>query len=260
LMMKRVTQAELVSEINRLRHATHGELRSNYFFPRLRATELPVWSTAASLIFLDREHDFHRLYFLSREVSDLTQLLATVTTRPLVADYITSRNDHEPIDAAFGAAGFTKMAVYWRMTNKDHPRRKARGPIAYAEVAEADALFDSLCHDFDPRLDHLPDREAFRALVGQRHAIVHRSNGEIDAYLIFQLHGRKAHPNYWYSRPGNHPGVALKVYDDFFADVATRGVQTSYLWVESRKTVEISVYERFGYARDGLVTHTYVNA
>lgn len=258
--MKCVTQAQLAAEIDRVRHAKDGELRSNYFFPRLHEAELPMWSSARSLIFLDRDHDFHRVYFLSRDLSDLTQVLAGVTERPLVVDYVTNQDDHAAIDAAFTAAGFSKMAVYLRMTNKEHARRRAAaGRIAYAEPAEADALFDTLCRDFDTRLDHIPDRESFRMLVGQKQAIVHRSNGEIDAYMVFQLQGRKAHPNYWHSRPDNHPAVALKVYADFFAEMAARGIRTSFLWVEARKTAEIAVYERLGYERDGLVTHTYVN-
>ena len=251
--------AELAAEIDRVRHAADGDLRSNYFFPALREAELPLWSSATSLIFLDRDHDFHRLYFLSRDLSDLTQLLADRRRAAVGGGLRHAADDHEPIDAALTAAGFTKMAVYLRMTNKDHPRRKAARRDRLCRAGRGRRVVRQPLPRFRHTAGSHPGPGSLPRTRRQQQAIVHRSHGEIDAYLIFQLQGRKAHPNYWYSRPDNHPAVALKVYDDFFADMAARGIRTSFLWVEARKTVEIGVYERFGYVRDGLVTHTYVN-
>lgn len=257
--MKRVTPQELTAEIDRLRRAPDGELRSNYFFTPLRDAAPLLQASESSVVFLDPEHDFQRVYFLSRDLDDLGRLLATVAERPLVADYVTARCDHEPVEAAFSAAGYTPMAVYQRMTNRDHSQRRvSKARIVYAEPQEADVLFDQLCRDFDPRLDHIPDRDELRALVQARQAIVHRSGSEIDAYMIYRLRGRTGHPNYWFSRPGNHPAVAFKVYSDYFADMAARGIRASFLWVEVRKTAQIGVYERFGFECDGLMTYTYV--
>ena len=56
--------------------------------------------------------------------------------RPLVVDYVTRIDDHAPVDAAFAAAGFAKVATYRRMSNSRLPvtpggvahRARARAP------------------------------------------------------------------------------------------------------------------------------------
>lgn len=254
----RVNAEELTKAIDQIRHGGSGELRSNYFFGALRVAEIPLWATPGSLVFLDREHDFHRVYFLARDLEQLSTTLRGIAERPLVADYVTQGQDSQPIDAAFDAAGFAKVATYQRMTNPNLTVRKAASQVTYAEEHETVPLYEQLCRDFNVRLDHIPPPDRFAELVRRRQVLVHRAGEVIDGYVVYQLHGRKAHLNYWFSRPGSPPTVAIKLVADFLTDVTAKGITKSFLWVETDKQGIIRLYKNIGYVADGLITHVYV--
>jgi hypothetical protein len=258
LRTMRVTADELAKAIDQIRSSRTGELKSNYFFGALRAAEVPLWATPGSLVFLDREHDFHRVYFLARDLGQLSATLRGIAERPLVADYVTQGQDSQPIDAAFDAAGFAKVATYQRMANPNLAVRKAASQVTYAEAHETVALYAQLCRDFNVRLDHIPAPDRFAELVRLRQVLVHRAGDVIDGYAVYQLHGRKAHLNYWFSRPGSPPTVAIKLVADFVTDVTAKGITASFLWVETNKKGLIRLYKNIGYDADGLITHVYV--
>jgi ribosomal protein S18 acetylase RimI-like enzyme len=253
-----VSRAALATAVDRIRAAHAGTLWSNYFFATLRVAELPSWSADRSLVFLDRAHDFWRLYFLTYDLPELSALVRGIAEQPLVADYVTQSDDHTAIDVALRAGGFTKAAVYQRMTHHNLAARKAGSKICAAEEREIDVLFAQLCRHFDVRLDRVPEREQFAELVRRRQVLVRRHDGEIDGYVVYQLHGRRALLNYWYCRPGTHPAVAVRLLADFFTDMAAKGITSSFLWVRTDKTAEIGVYETLGYHTDGLRTHIYM--
>ena len=248
---------QLAQAIDRARRA-RPEPKSNYFFGRLRATAFPLWTCDHSLLFLDREHDFYRVHFVSADLDRAAAIAAAIPQRPLVVDYVTRTDDHAPVDAAFAAAGFAKVATYRRMTNNCLPVRRAASPIAHARTNEADALFAQLCLHFDVRRDRLPSADEFAAWVRDERVLVHRDGADIDGYTAYQLRGRRAHWHYLYTRPGSNRAVAFKLVADFFAEMATHGVTTSTLWVEERNTAVLALHKRLGFVYDGLVTHVSV--
>lgn len=256
--MMHVNTDELAKAMNRVRARRTGNLKSNYFFGPLRATEFPLWATDHSLVFLDREHDFQRVYFMSVDVDELSHAVGAISEGPLVADYVTRADDHDTIDAMFSCAGFTKVAIYQRMMNNHLAARQPRSKITCAEPDEAAVLFDQLCQHFNVRLDHIPERDQFTELVLRRQVLVHRRRTGIIGYAVYQLHGRRADLKFWYSQPNGHPAVALKLLADFFTDMAAKGITTSSLWVQTNKRREIGVYQNLGYESDGLITHVYV--
>lgn len=256
-MLSHVDTTKLVAAIDRVRASQSGELKTNYFFNELRRTEFPLWMASRSLAFLDREHTFERLYFVSADLNELTAITRTIPDRLLVTDYLTGNNDHSEIDDALDAAGFQKLGVYQRMSHKNLSARRAVAKVVCAEPHESDPLFDQLCQNFDVRVDRIPERDDFAALVRKRQVLVHRERGEIDAYLIYQLQGRRAKWDYWYSRPNSHPAVAVSLLSCFFADMAARSINRAFLWVRTEKRPEMGLYERLGFQADGLMRHAY---
>src|SRR5947209_15985398 len=110
--MMRVNAEELAKVMDRVRSGPTGGLQTNYFFPPLRATEFPLWATDRTLVFLQGEHDFQRLYFLSRNPDELSRIAGEIAERPLVADYVTQGRTDDVIDATFKRAGFSMIALY----------------------------------------------------------------------------------------------------------------------------------------------------
>ena len=259
-MTTRVDAGGLARAVDRVRSNRTASLKSNYFFGRLRAQEFPLWETDQSLVFLDREHDFQRVYFLSSELTDLSNLLHAIPQRPLVADYVTQSDDEAEVNSAMAAAGFRKAALYRRMSNNNLAARtaKAGSSIQRAREDEAEGLFEQLCQHFNVRLDRIPRRDEFVELVRRGQVLVHRQGEEIDGYNIYQLLGRRAHWNYWYIRPGTHRAVAFKLIEDMYSEMRDKGINAAFLWVEQHNLGVIEVHKRLGFEFDGLVTHVYV--
>lgn len=259
-MTARVDARGLAQAIDRVRSDRAGRPKSNYFFGRLRAPEFPLWTTDQSLVFLDCEHDFQRVYFISHELTDLSHLLRAVPQRPLVADYVTQSDDVAPVDAALSGAGFRQAALYRRMSNNNlsaHTAKAGTG-IQRAREDEAGGLFEQLCQHFNVRLDRIPEREEFVELVRRGQVLVHRQGEDIDGYNIYQLLGRRAYWNYWYIWPGTHRAVAFKLIEDMFSEMRLKGINSAFTWIEKHNSAVMELHKRLGFDFDGLVTHVYV--
>jgi hypothetical protein len=238
-----------------------GPLFTNYFLTPIASSEIPLWSSADTVVFLEPLRDFDRLHFVTRDPADLGRVLARVEGRRVVADYFFHGEEPPALEQAFRGAGLPRAARYLRLR-----RRRARpaftppAAVARAREDEIDTLFDLLERDFDPRFDHTPARDEFAALVRAGQVLVQRTDASIEGYVVYRASARSGTFDYLACRDQSSPWVLGKLIADFETDLDVRGVEVVSMWVDERKQAVIATHERFGYASDGMIRASYAQA
>lgn len=243
-----------------IREASRGRgTVTNYHLSALCDDVLLTATSQSSFIFLDREPHAWRVYYITRDASDLRTLLSTIDQRPLLVDVLV--RDQPPyglaIPQAFEASGFQKLARYVRMRTETLCARAPKRTVTPSGPELADAAWDLLCESFDPRLDHLMSRERLRELASLGQLFAAGTPQRVDAICVYELEGSLCNWRFWAARPGAHPAAAVQVLGSWLADMAARGITRGQLWVDGANTAPAATYERLGFRPDGVQAHIF---
>ena len=232
--------------------AAGGAISTNYFRQEMAGSNLLAAATDRSVVFLNDEFDFFRLYYFTRDLADLGDVLSRLPyPGTTVCGYLTKSAPDAPTLAALQQGRLERHSHFRRMTHTKLPVRPAALTTSYAEPADADALYAELFAIFDPFSDHLPKRETFATWITQRQVLVNRRDAAITGAVVFQILGKQVNFNYLFSRSAD-PMDLLRLQSSFYAEMHTRGLRSGFLWVNATNTPIIRLHASFGWKFDGL--------
>jgi len=230
---------------------------TNYFRQEMVGNVILSAGTERSVVFVNDEHDFFRLFFFTTDLPDLSRVLAALEfPGPVVAGYLV-KSGESPVSDVFHNSGFKNIAVYRRMTNLTLPRRPISSSIVYADQSDFEQIYQDLFEIFNKFTDHLPTRKRLLAYINNRQVILNRREGRILGAVIFQLLGRQVNYNYLYNRNNNSLAL-LMLQADFYAIMTEKGVRSGFLWVNATNSGVIRMQESLGWKFDGLQDHLYL--
>jgi hypothetical protein len=225
--------------------------QTNYFRQHLVGDSFGLYSAPHTLVFLQPDQDFFRLFYATVDSGELMEILKGFQyPGTTVVGYI-ARNPDPQMCAGFEQAGFGPHAVFLKMTNHALRPAKTNVHLSYAEAVEVDILLARLQADFDRYTSHFPDRDTLLGYIEKRWVLVNRKGPDIKGYVIFQIVGRHAHYNY-IANHSEGPMDWLVLQRNFYGVMTERGISAGFLWVENTNERVIRMHKSFGWTLDGV--------
>jgi hypothetical protein len=232
---------------------------TNYFRQEMPGTEIFSAATARTVLLLNNEHDFFRLYFFTTDVADLEQMLGDVNFPGETVTGYLSRSANQKIAAAFQRTGFNPIATYRRMISYDLPAHRPNAALQYATVADVDQLYERLFESFNKHTDHLPTKDRLQRYVQNEWVIVTRDADRIPGAVCFQLEGPRVNYNYVYNLTGNAVDF-LRLQNNFYGVMHERGIHAGFLWINETEPRLAAVHHSNGWQFDGLKDYFYLRS
>jgi hypothetical protein len=259
MKLKRGALAELHGQMACAKAESTGGFCTNYFRQEMPGREILSAATARTVLLLNKEHDFFRLYFFTTDVADLEQCLRELDfPGNTVVGYLT-RSPDENMAAAFQLSGFKPIATYRRMITYKLPAHGPNAALRYATGADVDKLHQALFQTFNKYTDHLPTKDLLHRYVENEWVIVNRRAGRILGVVCFQLKGPRVNYNYLYNLSGN-PLDFLQLQHNFYGTMHQRGIHSGFLWINQTDTRVAALHESMGWHFDGLKDHFYLRS
>jgi hypothetical protein len=256
MKLKREALAEVHSQMARAKAESAGGFCTNYFRQEMPGPEILSAATARTVLLLNKEHDFFRLYFFTTDVADLEQCLREVDfPGNTVVGYLT-RSPDENIAAAFQLSGFNPIATYRRMIAYKLPAHGPNAALQYATRADVDELHQRLFQTFNKYTDHLPTKDLLHRYVENEWVIVNRNADRIGGAVCFQLKGPRVNFNYIYSLTGNAIDF-LRLQNNFYGVMHQRNIHAGFLWINETENRLAAVHQSAGWQFDGLKDYFY---
>jgi hypothetical protein len=253
------TLASVHEQMARVKAQSTGGFFTNYFRQEMVGPQILTAATSRSVLLVNDEHDFFRLYFFTSDMADLEDILRDVDfPGDVVTGYLTKAADGH-VTAAFQQSGFNRIAIYRRMTTYRLPPQRPNLALEYALSADVDQLYDGLFQTFNKYTDHLPTKHRLHAYVENKWVIVNRHAGRILGAVCFQLEGPRVNYNYIYNLSGNALDF-LRLQNNFYGVMHERGIHAGFLWIKQTETRLAALHESMGWRFDGLNDYFYVRS
>jgi hypothetical protein len=227
-----------------------GAVATNYFKQPMTGGKLLAVRAHRTLIFINDDSDFFRLYFYSGDASELARAMKGIDLREaIVIDYLAQEPDERILDA-FREAGFNDYAVFVRLSNfklKAYPISPA---MQCAAPEDLEPLWARLL-EFDKFTDHFPDKPTLLNLIQEKQVILNKKAGAIQGYIISRVMGTKANMNYFYNR-SDDPRDTLLLLHSLYGTWCERGVRSGVAWVNATNVRVLKLHSQFGWQEDGL--------
>lgn len=255
--LKETSFSEIEKQIYKLQ-SLPGTAHTNYFRQTLTGTDYWSASSERSLVFVTNDLDFLRLYFVTKDPSDLKNLLGQFDLSRTTVTALVARQFQTDIHEAFLANGHRDYALFKRMSTRSLRVAKINSRLDFAVSDDINELLARVKTDFDPYTSHPPSRETLLGYIAKQWVLVIRENGRIVGYTIFQIIGKQVNYNFLlYS--GGFPGGSLLLQNNFFGLLAREEVCGGFLWVDETNTRVIKMHEVSGWKFDGLETKYLIN-
>src|SRR5262245_35397938 len=181
--------AEVHEQMARVKAESGGGFYTNYFRQELPSAQILSAATPRTVLLLNKEHDFFRLYFFTTDSADLELLLDSVEfPGETVTGYVT-RSADQKIAGAFQRSAFNLIATYRRMITYHLPAQRLNSALQYASAADVDQLYDKLFDSFNKYTDHLPTKDRLHRYVEKEWVIVNRDADRVRGAVCFQVEG-----------------------------------------------------------------------
>jgi hypothetical protein len=240
-----------------------GGFFTNYFRQEMVGPQILSAATACSILLVNDEHDFFRLYFFTSDLADLEQILREVDLpSDVIAGYLTKAADKavdENIAAAFQQSGFNPITTYRRMITYRLPPQRPNPALEYAIAADVDQIYEDLFQAFNKYTDHLPTKNRLHGYVVNQWVIVNRQAGRILGAVCFQLEGPRVNYNYLYNFSRNGLDF-LRLQNNFYGVMHQRGIHAGFLWINQTDTRLAALHESMGWRFDGLQDYFYLRS
>ncbi len=229
---------------------------SNYFKPKIYQAFLPTEVNDEAIVFMDRDTDFHRLYYYAVSLSNLSDILRSVRVSPVVVD-ILSKVQTEDIEKVFYDGGFKKYAVLTRMINNSLRKFPRVEPLYYANEKEWQVIIDVLNIGLDRYTGHFPQQAELIDLIRDKKVIVAKKENTITGLIMYQVMGKQCHFYQWYSAKENDASDGANLLINLYAVLDELGIRKGYLWVNDDNAPVMKIHQRFGFKPDGLKDFIY---
>jgi hypothetical protein len=236
-----------------------GGFSTNYFRQEMVGPQILTAATTRSVLLVNDEHDFFRLYFFTSDVADLEQMLRDIDyPGDVVTGYLTWTAD-EKIAFAFQQSGFNPIATYGRMTTYRLPPQQPNPALEYAIAADVDQIHEGLFQSFNKYTDHLPTKNRLLDYIVKQQVIVNRQAGRILGAVCFQLQGLKVNYNYLYNLSPDSLDF-LRLQNNFYGVMHQRGIRAGFLWINQTATRLAALHHSMGWRFDGLQDNFYLRS
>ena len=251
--------AEVQQTIARIR-AAKGSFQTNYFQQQLVGRSFHVAASDRSVIFLNDDVGFHRVYYFSSSTTDLRAMLVSLQwPSDLVIGYITKSQDPELL-AAFSDASFKPYCTFRKMRCDALPEAKTNRFLKFAQADQIDELHARLFADFDRYSEHLPSRELLAEYVSRGGVIINadaNAGGRIVGYVIFQVLGQHVNCNFIFNTSGNAIDWLI-LQKNFYGLMSEQGIRRGFIWVKDTNLEVIDMYRKQVWYFDGVASHFLV--
>jgi len=240
------TQEEITELIEGIKKNRSGNTFHNYFFGKFNNTVFDVWLSDDSIVFLDNDDGFFRLYFFTRNLADLSEIIKNIDRKPITIDYLS----HElcvDVDQVLKSIFFKHIATCLSMTSNKPKPYKINKNLEFAGQDDLEILFERLHSDFDKYSDHLPMREVLKKQIDDKQVLVVRREGKITGYFVHDFVGIRCHWMYWYSSAENTLLDGINLLMNMYGLMNEKGIKLAYGWVNSEKKDNITLYEKLGF-------------
>ena len=259
MKLKQASVAEVHDEMARIKAQSTGGFCTNYFRQEMPGSQIMSAATARTVLVLNDEHDFFRLYFFTTDVAELEETLRETTfPAQTVSGYLT-RSADENITEAYHRAGFNPIARYRRMITFQLPACRPNASLEYATTADIDELYEGLFQAFNKYTDHLPTKNRLHGYIERKWVIVNRNRDRIAGAVCFQLEGPRVNYNYIYNLTGDALDF-LRLQTNFYGVMHQRGIHAGFLWINEAEDRLAKLYQSMGWQFDGLKDYFYLRS
>lgn len=232
---------EIVKRISDLRKMRKPFVSNYYLSLQNSDKDFETWTTDSSIVFCDQEENLLRCYFTSVDLQDLNTLFEKVPS-DAVMDYIVKEELSE-----FSWVNDTLFRHYTTLARHTYldlcgEHEKSKHELfmeqfyeenfgEFATEKDAVELYQMLYQIFDFRVSRLPSMEELLQLIRKKWVLLYREKGEIIAFLMYQIEGKK-----YYGYQIYNSGTADITYnlERRAVEYAKEhyGVKSSYSWTE----------------------------
>lgn len=231
-----------IKEKIRILKRNYKKIDSN-FYPgvAVEEQEADFYENEKALVFIIQEPNRKRAFFAFADETYLGELLLKIPAGT-VTEYI-CRDEINPLENVFENSGVVHYKTYIRKTMyySDNPyllpetgKRKLLTELydpacgEYAKEADVNELYELTMETFDPLCDDVLTLEQWSGIVANKECLIYRENGDIIAYYVFRLEGKKL-----YSHISLNRGPANCLYNlerRVFEDMWEKGIRIFYAW------------------------------
>ena len=226
---------------------------------------LEFQGTGDTVFVLKRNQGFFNLFFIASRpqslLDDLKNLVAFLPEAVFLADLLGKGNELD-ITNVFSQAGFYQYTSLVRMsrltTNLEEPLKENKN-ISYGDIALLPKIMDLFEKYFDPYCEQVPLYEELLVWANESGIVVHRNDdGQIQGFVIFEQKGQTGYLRYWFVHPDHREKkIGSALIRKFFEDCKT--AKRQIFWVIETNENAIKRYEYFGFGKDQLFDHVYIN-
>lgn len=252
----------------------HGKLISNVIPDVFREErEVEVYHNEDGIVFIMEEPNRRRGFFSVANMSAFQQLMQKVPSG-IVMEYL--YHDQNDLVEFFEKAGMNEYAQYVRITIKyrsnpyEIPEKGRRVLLQkmydpkcgeYPTIADADELYNITKDTFDATCDDIFTLDRWKEIIKNQECMVVRENGEILAYYVWRLEGKKL-----YSNMSVNKGPANLLYNierRIFETMWDKGIRVFYAWFNAKNEKALGrsnkntpdVIESYGYLYNAIYTN-----
>lgn len=252
------THVNIQSIMNGIKGRSVSGIYTNYFQQKFHGDNLYRISTDKSILILNDEFDFYRLYYYTCDLCDLAFLVQNMDFSGTIVVNLLSKTDDHHIKSIFESSGFGFFAKFRRMASQKLRICATNSSLQFAELGEVEKVQQALLGEFNRYTGHIPTLGSLAEMVSDKQVLVSRRGSELSGCLVFQVHGRKVHYNFLYSHADDR-AVAPMLIENFYGLMHERGISSGFLWVDELNTGVIRMHRYFGWSFDGLMASYYIH-
>lgn len=259
----------IIEEINVIKK-TSSYFKTNAYFMANQLVEMQdapgikFYKHDKSIILLEDNKEFYRMYFYSGDLENIQELKATLFDRlekQVICDVVLSRNDCDNVIKALRCAGFSIYSVYARMYINSVRNIEAT-PIEVIDTAgpdDTDDIVNMLENRFDMLDAHLPSTKEIVEAISMKEIKIIRINNNIAALSYLKQRGRKSLELRYIVVDEKFRGRGLG--ENLLINVLNHSSgkdSKCVLWVNKQNSKAISLYKKVGFVDDCVENYVMV--
>ena len=229
-----------------------GRVLFNNFFGIGECGEYECHREAGTILIRKKEFYFYRLFLISLDEGELTNLLSVLNDEEYVIN-IPSKSSIENWDKLLRKCGYIFVDVYSRYYNNNIPYYPS-SIDTFASLDDLEVVQDLLYNNFSFYTDHLPTKDELKKMIENRQIITDLQDGQICGVMIYSIVGNKGYQNFWIDKGENALALLFKAKNIFLE----KGIKYCYYWVRDNNTPVIKIHKLLGGKPDGLKDYTYL--
>jgi len=231
----------------------------------LKKNQLEFAEIGNTIFLLKSNKDYFSLFYITQGLDsleyDLQNFCLQYPKEIFVTDLI-GRESEPVIRDVFRKASFEQYTSLVRMSkpasNLPVPKRES-DHIFYGNstyLAKITQLFEKY---FDPYCEQIPSYDELLKWAEDGSLVIYSEDREqVQGFVIFEKKGQTAYLRYWFVHPEHREKkIGSALIHKFFNDC--ENAQRQIFWVIETNQNAIRRYEHFGFKREKLFDHVYIN-